>query len=371
MRIDLNDCDMPMARAEDLLSDLEGVGRETKEAFLPGDLEKMAGFWVMLVEMSKVLGKVLKLNYQALRGKPGLGEVEALEAQILSCQCPGVDGGDGGLSREAVFYVCHLQLHYQYVSFYWNWVGTDGRQGNSHHVLPPLRNRITRRSPSSTATKMAAPNAPRGRYSSLPDKRYPRHASPRESPRIRPPNDVRTIPPPQINKTLTCHDRPPLLIPAMQMHLLNCNSANPLSRRLRLNKLNICMMVMEEFQKVYTVASIYRGIFAKAIQQFYARDAGVLGMSSPTWFAVNANANANADANAGEGVPAPVPAHVAVTSVPFAVDAGAGAGAAENNLFEGDVNMNTEMTSDLIDALVDEASTFNFWETWGQLWVDQ
>lgn len=116
---------------------------------------------------------------------------------------------------------------------------------------------------------------------------------------------------------------------------------------------------------MYTVASIYRGIFAKAIQQFYARDAGVLGMSSPTWFAVNANANA--DANAGEGVPAPVPAHVAVTSVPFAVDAGA----AENNLFEGDVNMNTEMTSDLIDALVDEASTFNFWETWGQLWVDQ
>lgn len=119
---------------------------------------------------------------------------------------------------------------------------------------------------------------------------------------------------------------------------------------------------------MYTVASIYRGIFAKAIQQFYARDAGALGMYSPTWFALDANANTNADANAGEGVPAPVPAPVAVTSVPFSVDAGAGV---ENSLFEGDVNMNTEMTSDLIDALVDEASTFNFWETWGQLWVDQ
>lgn len=122
---------------------------------------------------------------------------------------------------------------------------------------------------------------------------------------------------------------------------------------------------------MYTVASIYRGIFAKAIQQFYASDAGFLGMPSPTWFAVNANANA--DANTGEGVAVPVPAPMAVNSVPLAVDAGAGvgAGAAENNLFEGDVNMNTDMTSDLIDALVDEASTFNFWETWGQLWVDQ
>ena len=116
MRIDLNDCDMPMARAEDLLSDLEGVDGGTKEAFLPRDLERMAGFWVMLVEMSKLLGKVLKLNYQALRGRPGLGEVEALETQILSCRCPDVgDGDNGGLSREAVFFVYHLQLHYQFV----------------------------------------------------------------------------------------------------------------------------------------------------------------------------------------------------------------------------------------------------------------
>lgn len=119
MRIDLNDCDMPMAKVEDLLSDLEGVDGVVKEAFLPKDLERMAGFWVMLVEMSKVLGKVLKLNYQALRGRPRLGEVEALEAQILSCRCPDVCDGDGsGLSREAVFYVYHLQLHYQFVSLF-------------------------------------------------------------------------------------------------------------------------------------------------------------------------------------------------------------------------------------------------------------
>lgn len=131
-------------------------------------------------------------------------------------------------------------------------------------------------------------------------------------------------------------------------------------------------MVMEEFQKVYTVASIYRGIFAKAIQQFYARDAGVLGMSSPTWLAANADMNGNGSVDASEP---PAPVSVPVASVPMAVDAGADVGdgqaQAGNLLFEGDANMNTEMTSDLIDALVDEASTFNFWETWGQLWVDQ
>lgn len=120
-------------------------------------------------------------------------------------------------------------------------------------------------------------------------------------------------------------------------------------------------MVMEEFQKVYTVASIYRGIFAKAIQQFYASEAVSMGIAGSPVF-VSAGA---AQATEGPATAASVP--VGVASVPMAVDAGAGAGAGAGN----DVLETTEMTSDLIDALVDEASTFNFWETWGQLWVDQ
>ena len=46
------------------------------------------------------------------------------------------------------------------------------------------------------------------------------------------------------------------------------------------------MMVMEEFQKVYVVASIYRGVFARAIQQFYSEDAGPMRISSPPPVAV-------------------------------------------------------------------------------------
>lgn len=116
MRIDLNDCDMPMASARDLLNDVEGIEASTAEAFVPDDLPRMAEFWVTLVEMSKILGAVLKLNYQTLRRRPSLSQVEALEAQILLCRLPGDD--EPGLSREAVFYIYHLQLHYQCVIFY-------------------------------------------------------------------------------------------------------------------------------------------------------------------------------------------------------------------------------------------------------------
>ena len=112
------------------------------------------------------------------------------------------------------------------------------------------------------------------------------------------------------------------------------------------------MMVMEEFQKVYVVASIYRGVFARAIQQFYSEDAVPMRISSPL--------------------------PMAVPEVAPAVDPSAVTGAADvapGDPGRGDLlevpEINTELTNDLIDSLVDEASTVDFWETWGQLWVDQ
>ncbi|OJJ08292.1 hypothetical protein ASPVEDRAFT_143719 [Aspergillus versicolor CBS 583.65] len=137
---------------------------------------------------------------------------------------------------------------------------------------------------------------------------------------------------------------PPLLIPAMQIHLLNCRSGNPLSRRLRLNKLNACMMVMEEFQKVYTVASIYRGIFAMAIQQICPEAAGE----------ITGAATAPVSASA-PGVAVPQDQSTDITTHPVL-----------NNI---DLDPNVDMNS-MVDALLDESSTLNFWETWNQMWVE-
>jgi len=43
-----------------------------------------------------------------------------------------------------------------------------------------------------------------------------------------------------------------------------------------MNKLEVCMLVMEELQIVYPVASMYRRLFAKAIDQVFP------GYSAPT-----------------------------------------------------------------------------------------
>lgn len=43
--------------------------------------------------------------------------------------------------------------------------------------------------------------------------------------------------------------------------------------------LNMCMMILEELQKTYSVASVCRGIFGKAIQQLFPDDAASISLS--------------------------------------------------------------------------------------------
>ena len=123
----------------------------------------------------------------------------------------------------------------------------------------------------------------------------------------------------------------------MQTHLLNCKDADPLSKRLRLNYLDMYMMVMEELQKTYTVASVYRGIFTKAIQQLLPEHAANTGSTTTTRSGADFLADQTNNA---------------------AVDG-------SSTLINTEANpVNTDM---LLDVLLDEASVFNFWDTWSRL----
>lgn len=53
----------------------------------------------------------------------------------------------------------------------------------------------------------------------------------------------------------------------MHVHLLSCKSENRLTRRLALNKLEMCMTVMRELQISHTSASLFCGVFGVAIRQ--------------------------------------------------------------------------------------------------------
>ncbi|PYH99433.1 hypothetical protein BO71DRAFT_314053, partial [Aspergillus ellipticus CBS 707.79] len=232
LRIDLDDCDMAMPSVADILSDLSDIPESIFAAFFTNDIPLLAEYWVLLIQMSKLLGSVLTMSYKTIRPKLSVSQIEALEAEIIRCTPP--ERYDADQSQPARFYLHHLQLHHQalLIVFY---------RPCTTEVPDDL----------SATRQMQWQEAIRHKAGSAASRT----------------NDILETLAQENLLEYALPMTPPLLISAMQMHLLNCRSGSPLSRRLRLNKLNVCMMIMEDVQKVYTVASIYRGIFAKAIQQ--------------------------------------------------------------------------------------------------------
>lgn len=130
----------------------------------------------------------------------------------------------------------------------------------------------------------------------------------------------------------------------MQTHLLNCKYANPLSRRFSFNKLDMCMGVLEELQKTYTVASLFRGIFIKALQQIF-----------PTYTASSPLSISHQPvASIGD----PVDSHS--DTVPIETTNG------ECNQVIGD-RAGSSMPAGFIDALIDENSIFDFLDSWSEI----
>jgi hypothetical protein len=111
LRINLNDCDTPMPSAADLLGDVDEIQESISTVYLPTDLALLANYWISVIELSKILGTVITMNYQKLRPRPALYQIEALETDILQYKLP--DQHEHGLTRLATFYSYHLQLQYQ------------------------------------------------------------------------------------------------------------------------------------------------------------------------------------------------------------------------------------------------------------------
>jgi hypothetical protein len=129
---------------------------------------------------------------------------------------------------------------------------------------------------------------------------------------------------------LTIHS-PPLLVPAMHVHLLGCKSENHLIRRLAFNKLEMCMTVMRELQNTHTSASIFCGVFGEAIRQLLPGpfDESVWG--------------------------------VAQTRQPSTAGTTAQDSAEIVDLF--DSALQSVLTDDVLESLLNETSTYNFWES--------
>lgn len=134
----------------------------------------------------------------------------------------------------------------------------------------------------------------------------------------------------------------------MQMHLHQCRLGDSLSRRIRLNKLEMCMLVLEAFQKTYTVASIYRAIFTKAIQQIFP------SYSTPT---ISTSAAAT-----------PIPESDTENHVPGTMLEGETLDTINSGNYQLDnYGMAIAEETDFMNFFMDEGSVFDLWQTWNQI----
>lgn len=112
-RINLSNCDTPMPSADDLLSDVDGIHESISAAYLPKDLAHLAKYWISVIELSKLLGTVISMNYQTIGLKPSISQIEDLEAELLRYKLP--DQSKLDPTPSTTFYRHHLQLHYQLI----------------------------------------------------------------------------------------------------------------------------------------------------------------------------------------------------------------------------------------------------------------
>ncbi|EFY89034.1 hypothetical protein MAC_04965 [Metarhizium acridum CQMa 102] len=266
LRMNLNDCDTPMPSVADVISDLDELPPSIIQGHIPDDLSQLAEYWIVLIRFSKLLGDVLTLGYQPFSPAATLQQVESLEADIQQLQVP--DKCANEQNKFALFYLYHLQLHYHtllitFYNPYMTKVPEDLPLANRQAWRASIRNKI---------------DAVALRANAIID------------------NIVR--------------DR---LV----------GFAAPMT----LNKLELCMMVMEELEETYASASIYRGVFLEVIRQLYPNYSTNTLACEPNMrdpFFSRANA-------ADESTPMPT------------------------------------ANDDVLDAFLDEASAMNFWGSFGDI----
>lgn len=111
LRINLDDCDLPMPSAADLLGDAAELPASITSAYIPNDLPELADYWIVLIKISKLLGEILALSYKPSGSSPTLQQFDSLQTELLQFRIPSRPGHEQ--SRLAIFYIYHLQLHYQ------------------------------------------------------------------------------------------------------------------------------------------------------------------------------------------------------------------------------------------------------------------
>ncbi|KAJ5708971.1 hypothetical protein N7493_010305 [Penicillium malachiteum] len=247
MRIHDEDCDAPFPWPDDVSHEIQHLSAETRQRFIPPDVHYLAGMWVQLVKTSSVLGRILRAHYRLKAPPPRTQEVDELVTELLDCQ-PSPPTAMYDVSDIARVHEYHLQIFYQYVQ-------------NLSVITKTL---LTK--PRASVTVLYRPyvlNAP----ASFPEKSTPSWQKSAQN-RAREAASATNSTLEKIIELDVVKSIKPMfitsLIPAMQIHLFDCKSDSQLQAHLAKNRLNLCLLFLDNLRDTYWSAGVMYRLFDRA-----------------------------------------------------------------------------------------------------------
>lgn len=85
------------------------LSSSTKEKYLPPDLLQLAQRWVILLKLSRVLGRILSKNYRPIGPMPTSAWVKAMEKEAVDCMVE-LSDLDVDCGRLTTLYTYHCEF---------------------------------------------------------------------------------------------------------------------------------------------------------------------------------------------------------------------------------------------------------------------
>ncbi|KIV95672.1 hypothetical protein PV10_03296 [Exophiala mesophila] len=230
IRINLDDCDVEMPDTLDVTAELEQLAPETANRYLPKSMDRHAEIWIKLINLSHVLGRIIRMDYRLTTNDDARGHVQAFEAELNACRLT----VNQSLHQEA-YSIALNRLQYEMLL-----------EATVIVLYRPAINFQT--CPDDSDSKQ--PEELKGLHNA-------RAAAAR----------VNHIIEKLVESDMVHYLRPmnlTAMIPAMQLHLYDCKSTRQLVRKFARSKLSECMMIVSELRNTYWGADFTWRLFETA-----------------------------------------------------------------------------------------------------------
>ncbi|KAL7920603.1 hypothetical protein ACQKWADRAFT_297968 [Trichoderma austrokoningii] len=229
MRIHSEDCDTPFPVVEDVLNELDSVISSGRAKFIPTDSRALAEMWIRLVKICNTLGNIVRAHYRVNGIVPTIAEIDKYAHELQGLAQDEVISGDS--SEELSIHAHQIDLLYQ-----------------------------------ASIAILYRPYA-LSRSSSLPAGANPRWRQTAASRAREAASNTNGLLQSLIELDAIRYWKPMIImamIPAMQIHLYDCKSANALVRGLAENKLQLQMLVLSNLRETYWSADVMYRLFERA-----------------------------------------------------------------------------------------------------------